>query len=557
MKRAIQFEDGGKAMWEKKADKILLNGRLITMEDSTLAQAIAIKGNRILYVGSNAEAMNFADGDTQVIDLKGRVAAPGLIECHTHPAGSGANMFLVLDMSRVCSLEEMLAKIREKAKDTPKGQWILCHGYDESKFRESGAAVTAAVLDSATAEHPVYAQRTCAHIAVVNSMAARLSGFSDESEDPPSGGHFYKDENGHFNGMISESIKSKMVAKPDFTAEEIKRGILEGVQPLYFRNGITATANMGTRIHAAHILKEANAEGKLKLKIGIYLNGKRTDETPTSLERIENAKAVPGQSDKSLHFLGAKFFTDGSTGGRTAAFSLPYADDPNNYGQIYIDQEHLNQDVLRCALAGVQVSIHAIGDRAIEAALQSMEYAQSQGADVKSLRFRIEHLESPTLDQIRRMKELNICAGLSSAFIYGLGDSHLDALGYDRLVDAFPAKTLMENGIPVGCNCDFPVCEVNPMLGIYSMVVRKTEKGQSFGGKKEAVDRMLALKAYTKNAAYLLWKEEELGSLKAGKIADIVVFEDDFLAVPDEALKDVRVYMTVANGETVYKMKQE
>lgn len=544
-------------MCENKADKILFNGRVITMECDTLAQAIAIKGDIILYVGSTEEAMKFAGKDTQITDLGGRVAAPGLIECHTHPVGSGSNMFLVLDMSRVYSLEEMLDKIREKAKDTPKGQWILCHGYDESKFREPGAAVTAAVLDSATTEHPVYAQRACAHIAVVNSMAARLSGFSDDSVDPPSGGHFYKDENGHFNGMISESIKSTMVAKPDFTAEEIKWSILEGVQPLYFQNGITATANMGTRIPAAHILKEVNAEGKLKLKIGIYLNGKRINNTPISLECINKAKAMPGQCHKNLHFLGAKFFTDGSTGGRTAAFSLPYADDPNNYGHIYVDQELLNQDVLGYALAGVQVSIHAIGDRAIEAALQSMEYAQSQGADVKSLRFRIEHLESPTPDQIHRMKELNICAGLSSAFIYGLGDSHLEALGYDRLVNAFPAKTLIENGIPFGCNCDFPVCSVNPMLGIYSMVVRKTERGQSFGGKKESIDRMLALKAYTKNAAYLLWKEEELGSLKEGKIADIVVFEDDFLAVPDEALKDVRVYMTIANGETVYKLQQD
>ena len=387
-------------------------------------------------------------------------------------------------------------------------------------------------------------------------MAARLSGFSDDSVDPPGGGHFYRDENGHFNGMISESIMWGMVAKPAFTTEQIKGGVLEGVQPLYFRHGITATSNMGTKIPIAHMLKQANDEGALKLKIGIYLNGKRTSLTPTNLERIEHAKATLGQSDKNLHFLGAKFYTDGSTGGRTAAFSQPYADDPKNFGQIFIDQEHLNRDVLAYALAGVQVSIHAIGDRAIEAALQSMEYAQSQGADVKSLRFRIEHLESPTMEQISRMQKLNICAGLSSAFIYGLGDSHLEALGYDRLVDAFPAKTLMENGIPVACNCDFPICNVNPMLGIYSMVVRKTEKGQSFGGKKEAIDRMDALKAYTINAAYLLWKEQEIGSLKEGKIADIVVFEDDFLSVADDALKDVRVYMTIANGETVYQLEQ-
>ena len=541
-------------MTEKKADKILFNGRLITMEEETLAQAIAIQGDKILYVGSTEEAMKFAHSYTQRIDLEGRVAAPGFIECHTHPTGSGARIFLTLDMRQVGSLEEMVSKIREKAKTTPKGQWIICQGYDESKFREPGAALTAEVLDRATTEHPVYAQRTCGHIAVVNTMAAQLSGFSDDSEDPPTGGHFYKDENGHFTGMISESIMSKMVAKPAVTPDQILPAILNGVQPLYFQNGITATGSMGTFRSISYMLKECNEADQLKLKIGIYLYGKKRDNEPVALESIEKAKAIPGQSEKNLHFTGVKFFTDGSTGGRTAAFSQPYQDDPNNYGQIFTDVEQLKKDVLAYALAGVQVSIHAIGDRAIEAALQSMEYAQSQGADVKKLRFRIEHLESPTPEQIHRMQKLQICAGLSSAFIYGLGDSHLDALGYDRLVDAFPAKTLAENGIVFACNCDFPICNVNPMLGIYSMVVRKTEKGQSFGGKKEAIDRMLALKAYTKNAAYLLWKEQELGSLKAGKVADIVVFEDDFLGIADEDLKDVRVYMTIANGETVYRL---
>lgn len=539
-------------MTRQKADKVFYNGRLITMEGNSLAQAIAIRGDKILYVGSNEEALAFAGEDTQRIDLEGRVAAPGLIESHTHAAASGAQLFLVVDMRNVFSLEEMLQKIREQAAKTPKGQWIICHRYDESKFREP-AAITAQVLDSATSEHPVFALRTCGHIAVVNSMAARLSGFSDESVDPPTGGHFYKDENGHLTGMISESVKAK-VPLPVFTPEEMLKGVLEGVQPLYFQYGITATTNMGTKLPAARALGEAAAEGKLKLKIGLYLTGKRLENTPSALDSIEKTQAKPGQSEKNLHFLGAKFFTDGSTGGRTAAFSLPYRNEPDNYGQIFISQEHLNRDVLAYALAGVQVSIHAIGDRAIEAALQSMEYAQSQGADVKALRFRIEHLESPTPEQLVRMKNLNICAGLSSAFIYGLGDSHLDALGYDRLVDAFPAKTLMESGIPVACNCDFPVCQVNPMLGIYSMVVRKTESGQSFGGTKEAIDRIAALRAYTINAAYLIWKEEALGSLKPGKIADMVVFADDFLSVPDEELKDVRVYMTVANGEVVYKM---
>ncbi len=143
--------------------------------------------------------------------------------------------------------------------------------------------------------------------------------------------------------------------------------------------------------------------------------------------------------------------------------------------------------------------------------------------------------------------------GLSSAFIYSLGDSHITAIGQERLRHAFPMKTLTENGIPAACNCDCPVCDVNPMLGIYSMVTRTTARGQSFGGREESVDRIRALQAYTKDAAYLLWCDDTLGTLKEGKNADVVVFEDDYLNVPEERLKDVRVAMTVQNGEIVYR----
>jgi predicted amidohydrolase YtcJ len=254
-----------------------------------------------------------------------------------------------------------------------------------------------------------------------------------------------------------------------------------------------------------------------------------------------------------VRFMGIKFVMDGSTGGHTAAFSQPYQGEPDQFGELYFDPEILREDLLRAAKSGVQVSIHAIGDRAIEMALSAIEYVNEQGVDTRPLRYRLEHLESPTPDQIQRIKKLNLVVGLSSAFIYSLGDSHLSALGYDRLVDAFPAKPLMDEGIVIACNSDCPVCDVNPMLGIYSMVTRTTQAGQSFGGKKEAISRLAALKSYTKNAAYVLCSEKTSGTLTPGKYADLTVFEEDFLNVPDEKLKDVQVYMTVSGGEIVYK----
>ena len=211
---------------------------------------------------------------------------------------------------------------------------------------------------------------------------------------------------------------------------------------------------MGVKPDGICIAQEAHREKNLKLKVGFFVLGNlQTSKDPMS-QKVLDMGLLPGFGDDTLYFLGVKYTTDGSTGGRTAAFSVPYLNEPDNYGKLYNDQDVLNEDILRTAQAGLQASIHAIGDRAIESALQSIEYANAHGADTRNLRFRIEHLESPTPEQIERIKKLNIAISLSSVFIYSLGDSHISALGYDRLVDAFPAKTLMDNGILVACNSD-------------------------------------------------------------------------------------------------------
>jgi len=543
-------------MRAKIADTLLINGRFITMEnDGEIAEAVAIESGKILFVGSDAEAMKFAAEGTEIIDLDGKVAAPGLIECHTHPLTSGAERFSRVNLSgeNTTSLEKMLDCIREAAQVTPKGEWIIAAGYDESKFKEKAEDITAKVLDRATCDHPVFITRTCGHIAVINSKAIEISGLSDETKDPESSGHFFRDGDGHLTGMLSGPLAMRMIPYPPVTMQQRKNGLINGVQKEYFKHGVTSTTSMGVKPEGICNAHEANREKKLKLKIGYYVLGNFSSSDEPMSKKVLDMGLLPGFGDDTLYFLGTKFTTDGSTGGRTAAFSVPYADDPNNYGELYYDQDVLNENILRTAQAGVQASIHAIGDRAIESALQSIEYANARGVDTRNLRFRIEHLESPTPDQIERIKKLNIAVGLSSVFIYSLGDSHISALGYDRLVDAFPAKTLMDKGILVACNSDCPICPVNPMIGIYAMVNRVTEKGQSFGGKKEAVDRIRALESYTKNAAYMLWQEDKVGTLKEGKYADIVVFEQDFLNVPDEQLKDIQVSMTFSNGEMVYK----
>ena len=312
---------------------------------------------------------------------------------------------------------------------------------------------------------------------------------------------------------------------------------------------------MGSVASTFRSFQELEKEERLKLRVGFYYAGRRREGQEPVAQRMIDMGLTTGFGTSHVRFMGIKFVMDGSTGGHTAAFSQPYLGEPDQYGELYFNPDILREDLLKAAKGGVQVSIHAIGDRAIEMALSAIEYVNEQGIDTRPLRYRLEHLESPTPDQIQRIKKLNLVVGLSSAFIYSLGDSHLRALGYDRLVDAFPAKTLMDEGIVIACNSDCCVCDVNPMLGIYSMVTRTTQAGQSFGGKKEAISRFAALESYTKNAAYVLCCEKTLGTLTSGKYADITVFEEDFLKIPDEELKNVRVHMTVSGGEIVYQNK--
>ena len=540
----------------KRADKIFVNGRFLTMErQGEIAAAVAVADDRILYVGTEEGARIFADEDTQIIDLEGRVACPGLIDCHTHPMGA-TTRFINLDLSgeKTASLKNLLAFLKEEAKKRAEGEWIVGRGFDESKFEEGEILLSAKILDEVSDRHPIFLTRTCGHICVANTLAMQLGGITDETPDPITGGHFFRDENGRMTGMISGSAVGK-IPVPPIKASQKKEAMINGVQADYFSKGITATGEMGSVTSNFKIHQQLENEGSLKLRIGYYCVGRRSGKAQPMAQRMMDMGLTTGFGTAHVRFMGIKFVMDGSTGGHTAAFSQPYQGEPDQFGELYFDPDILREDLLKAAKGGVQVSIHAIGDRAIEMALSAIEYVNEQGVDTRPLRYRLEHLESPTPDQIQRIKKLNLVVGLSSAFIYSLGDSHLTALGYDRLVDAFPAKTLMDEGIVIACNSDCPVCNVNPMLGIYSMVTRTTQAGQSFGGKKEAISRLAALESYTKNAAYVLCSEKTSGTLTPGKYADITVFEEDFLNIPDEELKDVRIHMTVSGGEIVYQNK--
>ena len=322
-------------MKTKFADKILINGRFLTMESyGETAEAVAVESGKIMFVGTQSDAMKLADEDTEIIDLGGRVAAPGLIESHTHVLTSGAERFSRVNLSgeNTKSLKKMLNCIREAAENTPKGEWIICAGYDESKFEEGPVELNAKLLDDITCDHPIFITRTCGHIAVINSKTIEISGLSDDTPDPPSSGHFYRDADGHLTGMLSGPLAMRMIPYPPVTPQQKKNDLVNGIQKEYFKHGVTSTTSMGVKPDGICIAQEAHREKNLKLKVGFFVLGNlQTSKDPMS-QKVLDMGLLPGFGDDTLYFLGVKYTTDGSTGGMDGKSSqVQFSTQPASY----------------------------------------------------------------------------------------------------------------------------------------------------------------------------------------------------------------------------------
>ncbi|HWP80619.1 MAG TPA: amidohydrolase [Candidatus Acidoferrum sp.] len=539
-------------MLPPRADTVFTGGKFITMEeDAPIAQAVAVGGGRFLSVGSLEEAMKYAVEGTEIVDLGGKTVIPGLIESHAHPCYYGDQCATInLSGEATSSKENVLKKVAAAAAKTPKGTWLFGWGWDEAKFKEGALPVTAADLDTVSPNNPVFIKRTCGHVGAVNTLAMRLCGITADAV-PPVGGKIFKDDKGEPTGVISGAVQH-WIPFPKPTDEQIMELIATDIQDEIFRKGITTTTEMAAEARFVRIYQQLQKQGRLKMRIRFYTFARSNVNCPATLAETVKVGLMSGFGNDTLRFAGMKYLLDGSTGGKTAAFSVPYVGEPDNFGTLYNDQGELCADMLLTAQGGMQASLHAIGDVAIEQALKGVEYCLAHGVDVAPLRFRFEHVESPTVDQIERMKKYGILVGTSAGFIYALGDSHYNVMGPERVQWAFPNKEYVDRGMVFACNNDCPVCDINPMLGIYSMVCRKTQGGKSFGTAQH-IDRMQALKAYTVNAAKMLFDEDIAGSMKAGKYADMVVLNQDYLAVPDEDLGKITVDTTYLAGEAVYK----
>jgi hypothetical protein len=528
----------------------LTNGNVITMDDEhSRAQAVLAVNGVITKVGTNDEIRTLIDGETEVMDLKGKTVVPGFIDCHAHPMGFGQGLERVdCRTPPTHSIREMVEKIRLAAAEKPPGAWIVGNGYDDFKLEEKRHP-NRWDLDEAAPNNPVIVTRMCGHVTVANSYALKLAGINKETKDPE-GGRIDRDPaTGEPTGVLRGPAQGLLRGlRPPPTMEDLRKAINLAAKEFVAR-GVTSVSDAG--VGGADTVKAylaAIREDGMPLRINMMMS-------LTTLQELAKLGLSTGFGDAKIRIGAIKIVLDGSSTGRTAAVSEPYLDTPGNTGILYMSLEDLNKGVLEAHRAGFQVGIHAIGDRAIVAVLDAYEAALKE-LPRKDHRHRIEHcgINSPRI--VARIKELGVVPVPQPIFLYGEGESYRAGLGEERVKWAYPMRSWLEAGIRVPMSSDCPATSgaelISPLLGIYVAVTRKTDADRELGPEQK-IAVYDGLKAYTLNSAYACFEEGAKGSIEPGKLADFAVLAEDPLSVPPEKIKDISVDATIIDGKVVYK----
>ena len=537
------------------ADLVLVNGKVVTVDEKgAVAEAVAVKDGKIVAAGTTKQVKELANSGTRVIDLEGRLMLPGFIDTHEHCIRRGLQMDWVNCKSPpMRSLGDVIEALRMKAETKQKGEWVVGSGFDESQW-EDKRFPNRYDLDKASNEHPIYLGRAGGHNSVANSLALELAGITKDTPQP-AGGNIERDGNGEPTGRLDEIAAMDMVRslipKPTgFKEVELLAENWPTLEKQYLSWGLTTIHEAHIKAPEAHAYQVLNEEGKLRIRIGLMLDGMTPYNGYATSDLSRQGIRTPFKWSDRLYVVGVKVGTDGAMGSLTAALHEDYSNDPGNKGIIRCTKEDLTDEIVRCHVAGIRTCTHAIGDRAIDMTLDALEEAVNS-RPWPDHRHRIEHAGYVLPRQLERIARLKINVSASIGFCYPIGDSHIAALGQDRLCGYYPMKSFRDHGIVAAGNSD-GFGDNYALTGIYGCVTRKSRSG-NYLCKDEAVPIMDAIKVYTWNAAYLEGSEDLKGSIEPGKHADFVVLDRDITAVDPEEIIETEVLMTIVGGDVVYE----
>lgn len=552
------------AQQAETGDLILVNGKIITVDArDSIVQALAIHDGKIASAGTNEEIRKLAPKSARVIDLHGRTATPGLIDTHCH--FDAADELYAINLSNIHSVAEAIELVRKKAASAKPGEWIRGAGWDEGKFPDH-RYITAAELDSVSPNNPIWLTHTTGHYGVANSYALRLARISRDSKDPEAG-TIDRAPDGAPTGVLKETAMQPVRSLiPEYTREQQRNGLLKMMAD-FNSEGMTGAKDPGIKPLRWELYRELLNEKKSTVRIfALFLGGRDMDSARKALAQLQsNPKPPQSLGDGMLLSGGVKLFMDGSGGGRTAWVYDPWFKNGQpdttrtggpNTGYPNIDPPTYREMVKLFHEAGIHVSTHAVGDRAIDWVVDTYADLLKQ-TPTKHLRHGVIHCNIPTdhaLDTLARLQR-DYDAGYpetQAPFMWWIGDIYDASFGAKREARLMPYKTYTQKGILWTGGSDYFVTPFPARYGLWASIARETLSAKQPFGTAESVDIHTALKSYTIWAAHQLFLEDRIGSLEPGKDADIAVWDRDPYTVPTASIKDMRCLLTLLRGKVVF-----
>ncbi len=532
---------------QQPADLVVLNARVYTADvNRPVAEAFAVRGGRIAFVGSTRGALALAGPRTERLDLAGRTVFPGMVDAHAHLLGLGQALRTV-DLVGTRSYEEVVRRVAERANTARPGEWIRGRGWDQNDWADTRFP-THEALSRAVPNNPVYLTRVDGHAALVNAKALELAGVTRATPDP-TGGRFIRDSGGTPTGVLidgAQSVLGRVIPPPPTV--ELREQTLAAIAELN-RWGLTGIHDAGVGPEGIAVYEALAREGRYALRN--YVMIRSNDSVLDAFMRRGPQLAL---YDGRLWIRAIKLTADGALGSRGAALLEPYADDPGNTGLITTPPERIKSVAVRALKAGFQLNVHAIGDRANRMVLDQFEAALKE-VPVADHRFRIEHAQILHHDDIPRFAELDVIPSMQGS--HQTSDMYWvpTRLGWSRSEGAYAWRSLLNTGVVIPNGSDLPVESANPLLSFHAFVTRQDADGYPAGGwfPAQRTTREEALLSMTLWPAYAAFMEHESGTLTAGKYADFVVLDQDIMTVAPEDILGTHVVMTVLGGKTVYR----
>lgn len=529
---------------------IYVNAVVVTLDaQGTTAQALAVSDDKIVAVGTEQDVRKFAGGQTKVIDLGGKTVIPGLYAAHDHFPGSGYLGLFTVDLNsppigKITNMAELVAALKDKAAKTPKGQWVVGRGYDDTLLAEQRHP-TRADLDRVSTEHPVWITHISGHLGSANSTALAKAKI-DRDTPQPAGGRIRLDAaTGEPSGVIEESLGLVTKLLPSQTQDNQLQATRAAVEQ-YVRQGVTTAVIAGCGPGTLEQLRGVVKLGVIPFRIIAMTGG----------DGYADARQAVRELGSPLLKTGAvKLTQDGAIQGRTGYLSQPYFTsseaDPSYRGYRLRTRDALITSVERLHRDGYQIAIHGNGDAAIDDILDAYDAAQ-QAFPRNDARHRIEHCQTARDDQIDRMKSLGVTPSFFVGHVYYWGDRHRELfLGPQRAARISPLASALVRSIRFTVHDDTPVTPVNPLQLVW-VAANRTTTGGAVLGPEQRVSVERALRAVTSDAAWQNFEEREKGSLEPGKLADFCVLSDNPLTIDPTAIREIRVEQTVVGGRTIY-----